>query len=523
MARPVDRPIAAEGNEVRAGGEGGYVMVTSLLLLVPLVAFAALVVDVGAWYVEGQRAQRAADAGALAGVVWLPDESTAADTAMATVRLNGYPSASVVSTKAEFDSAPSGGPPVVLIEPTDDNEMRVAVKSRGDSFLGRVLGVDNVAIGRSGSSRYVRPLTMGNPDSSLGGGVDAPEPDNYWLNILPETSNRNAGDLVSSINGATGPNPNHDARGYLFVVDVPPSAAGTNRYLQVRSSCYTQNTGSADLSLYAPDDTAASDYDNVTPSNLVVSRTISRTDNPSPCDWSTAADSAAWQTIHDVGAEAGRWVLQAGHNGTGGRVLYSLRVVDTAGASCVATDPGCVTVAALNWLGGFTQSDMFDDDDDDDDDGGGDTDTELFLAEIGEDYAGNILEILLFDPADGIDAVKVKDAHDEFVDFTWDTIDVDFHGYDGGGFYTADAGPFDQSCGGHSAVTSPIGGACDPSQPERNWFQDRTVRIRVPVSLDPCDGSWCWWKLVYINDGDDTNETITFRASVIGDPVRLTR
>ncbi|MEM9566021.1 MAG: Tad domain-containing protein [Actinomycetota bacterium] len=516
MGRPSHRPPAIDlVRSLGRSGEDGYVVVTSLLLLVPLVAFAALVVDVGAWYVEGQRAQRAADAGALAGVVWLPDETTATDTALSTVRLNGYPTAAVVATQAEFDTAPAGGAPVVLIEPTDDNEMRVAVKSTGTSFLGRVVGVDNVAIARSGNSRFVRPLTMGNPDSSLGGGVDEPEPDNYWLNILPESGNRNAGDLVSSINGATGPNPNHDARGYLFAVDVPPAATGTNRYLQVRSTCYTQNTGSADLSLYAPDDTAASDYDNVTPSNLVVSRTISQTDNPTPCDWAIETDTAAWQTIHDVGGQAGRWVLQARHNGTGGRVLYSLRVVDTAGASCVATDPGCVTVAGLNWLGGFTQSDMFDDDDD--------TDTELFLAEIGEDYAGNILEILLFDPADGIDAVKVKDAKGDFVDFTWDTIDVDFHGYDGGGFYTSDAGPFDQSCDGDSAVTSPIGGACDPTQPQRNWFQDRTVRIRVPISPDPCDGSWCWWKLVYINDDDDTNETITFRASVIGDPVRLTR
>ena len=58
---------------VRARGEHGYVMVMFALLLVPLLLMAGLAVDVGHWYSRTSDMRRAADAAALAGVVWLPE------------------------------------------------------------------------------------------------------------------------------------------------------------------------------------------------------------------------------------------------------------------------------------------------------------------------------------------------------------------------------------------------------------------------------------------------------------------
>lgn len=503
----------------RRRSEQGYFAAVTALSLIPIMIFAALATDVGAWYVEGQRVQRAADAGALAGVVWIPDVNKASQVALETIQYNGYPTATRVSSQAAFDAASPSGPPVVLIEPVGPQELRVSLKADGDIYLGGLVGVNEVAIGRSATAEYIKPVAMGNPSSTLGNGVDGPDPDHFWLNILAESYDRNSGDLVSSTHGATGGvNPNYDDRGYLFVIDVPAGAAGNNWFLQIRSSCYYQNQGRADYHIYAPDSTPFSDYDNVNPANLVKTETFGREINPT-CSWSAAGDGAIWHTFHDVGAQSGRWVFRAQHAGIGDRVLYSLRVVDGAGNPCTAAaNPNCPVLSALNWMGAFTQSDMF---------GPGSpttfTDSELYLAEVGNEYGGNTLEILLFDPADGIDAVKVKDPFDNFVSFTWDTIDVDLYGYDGGGWYTTDAGPFNQTCSGDSAVTSPAGGACNPSQAQRNWFQDRTVRLRVPIPATPCNGSNCWWKLVYVNDANDSNETTTWRASVIGDPVRLTK
>ena len=47
-------------------------------------------VDIGGWYSRGAQIQRAADAAALSGVVWMPDFPTAAAAALATAARNGF-------------------------------------------------------------------------------------------------------------------------------------------------------------------------------------------------------------------------------------------------------------------------------------------------------------------------------------------------------------------------------------------------------------------------------------------------
>ena len=59
--------------------------------LVALLAFTALAVDLGWFYVTAQRTQRTADAAALAGVIELPDDTTAAGTtAKEVAATNGF-------------------------------------------------------------------------------------------------------------------------------------------------------------------------------------------------------------------------------------------------------------------------------------------------------------------------------------------------------------------------------------------------------------------------------------------------
>ena len=58
---------------LRAREQRGYAVILTSLVLVPLLGFTGFAVDVGAWYARASSIQRAADAAALAGVVWQPD------------------------------------------------------------------------------------------------------------------------------------------------------------------------------------------------------------------------------------------------------------------------------------------------------------------------------------------------------------------------------------------------------------------------------------------------------------------
>jgi Flp pilus assembly protein TadG len=71
--------------------EGGFVMVWFALTLVVLIAMAGFGVDVWRWWHTSNQVQKAADAGALAGVVFLPsDVANAQGTALDLVEANGF-------------------------------------------------------------------------------------------------------------------------------------------------------------------------------------------------------------------------------------------------------------------------------------------------------------------------------------------------------------------------------------------------------------------------------------------------
>ena len=90
------RPVVAIAPSPRAQmyrGQRGFTMVMFGLMLVPLLLMVGLSVDVGYWYNRASDMQKAADAGALAGVVWLPDGGTAATVAQGVTKRNGFDAA----------------------------------------------------------------------------------------------------------------------------------------------------------------------------------------------------------------------------------------------------------------------------------------------------------------------------------------------------------------------------------------------------------------------------------------------
>src|SRR5262245_65744440 len=78
-----------EHAEMRNTSERGQSMVLTVIFMVVLLGFAALVVDVGSWYRAHRAAQSQADASALAGAQALPDTSQASALANQYAAKNG--------------------------------------------------------------------------------------------------------------------------------------------------------------------------------------------------------------------------------------------------------------------------------------------------------------------------------------------------------------------------------------------------------------------------------------------------
>ena len=86
----VPEPRRLRGDNARAAGDVGYVLAMTALLLLPILVVTAFATDLGAWYAQATRMQRAADAAALAGVVWASDPVKWDTEARATATQNGY-------------------------------------------------------------------------------------------------------------------------------------------------------------------------------------------------------------------------------------------------------------------------------------------------------------------------------------------------------------------------------------------------------------------------------------------------
>lgn len=154
-ARPT-RP-ALRGVEPR-----GQVIVIFAFLLTILLGMAAFVVDL-AWIWSNQlQVQRAADAGALAGVVHLPADAG-----------GGIDAAKAESQKNGFTDQPDGQPgPQVVAGPDPDfsRRMIVTVSAPVDTFFLGLFGFHEVTVSRTARAEYILPVPMGSPQNYLGVG-----------------------------------------------------------------------------------------------------------------------------------------------------------------------------------------------------------------------------------------------------------------------------------------------------------------------------------------------------------------
>lgn len=121
-------------------------------------ALCAVVVDVAFYWVNTLRVQRAADAAALAGAVYLPgDKTTAFNEAWASATQNGYTG--------------GGGVTVTPVQDTGDpRQLDVTISAGVPTFFARVVGFTSWPVSRTAKGVYVLPVPMGSPLAYYGVG-----------------------------------------------------------------------------------------------------------------------------------------------------------------------------------------------------------------------------------------------------------------------------------------------------------------------------------------------------------------
>jgi hypothetical protein len=247
--------------------QAGYAAIL-VALLVPTVFLgcAAIGVDTANWYAQQRDMQKAADAAALAGVPYLPNDMADATTrALSVAARNGYTD----GTNGVTISVGVGDRPT---------QLKVTISTTVSNSFGQFIGVPTAHLSRTSVADYQGPSPMGSPCSTFGnepaagGGSVTVTPvgsslngaeksyctsnPQLWATIEGPETNKYQGDryqaLACSGNGAEncsgGTNTEYAPDGYFYVVKVQPSAVGQPVNLQLYDPEYANtNTDCSDM------------------------------------------------------------------------------------------------------------------------------------------------------------------------------------------------------------------------------------------------------------------------------------
>jgi hypothetical protein len=481
-------------------GESGVVIVQLALMAVLVMLMAAFAVDLGWFFLNASRIQRSADASALGGVVYMPDQQAiGVDRAERVAAANGY---------VDGDD----GATLTIVPQPDGkaNQLEVTISDEVPTFFLRVLGQSTQTISRTGRAEYLRPLPMGSPEGQFGNdGQDGLDPSCvddpcFWANIHGTFTNTGMGDAFSSFcrygtgwggsNNSNCPesNDHRGERGYLYSVGHTGGAFS----VQVQNINFERG-GSEDqfewctevcvkgpttrVRVYRPDPTPLS----LEPTGLVCERTYDPVDAPSGYQWvevcSILAPEAGAYTVEvKIVDDPDTLVDDAGLN------RYSIRAT------------GGTTISALGDMAIWTDFSG---------------DTTFFLARVAPSYAGRTLVVELYDPGDTggeesqVNEIFLVDPGSDSLKGAWAggcRISIRRNGQ-------TDFGP---------AATTPAGTQCsiDATRPVNDYDGDwLRMEVDLPESYTCTD---CWWKIRYEYNGS-VSDTTTWRAFISGSPLRL--
>jgi Flp pilus assembly protein TadG len=233
LSRPLSpseqRPQRGQILIIFAGG-----MILFMLLM-------ALIIDVG-WYWSSQlKMQRAADAAALAGTVYLPGDYTDANkAALAVAAMNGYVPDSNTSV-------------VTSVDPDNIRQLDVTINDQVSTFFLKVVGIKTLNASRSSQALYVVPVPMGSPQNYYGvyqltcvpgfsgcpgtgynainDAVSTSTPlvsQGFFGAVITSGGSTENGDMLNPTNDKANniSNPSYTAEGYDYTVVVPAGGGG---------------------------------------------------------------------------------------------------------------------------------------------------------------------------------------------------------------------------------------------------------------------------------------------------------
>jgi len=485
------------------------------MMMVTLIGIAGFATDLGWYYLNASRIQRAADAGALAGVIQMPDDFPQAEIdAKATTRANTY--------EDGMDNATVS----VAAVGTNPNQLDVTIRDTVDTFFTKIFGMNDVTIARTARAEYVPPLKLGSPSGIMGNdptcfATNADCAGNYWIGIYGTYTNAKNGDPYSSFcNGGAPstsctPNPLYRTSGYLFGI-IPSTSLLTIEGLDPNhrydggglSSSYgdSHRTGDNKISgapndepgptttfnLFAPDPTPEVVSDNGPPICTATYASIPQInpdDDPpfNPADW-------AWEEIcSGISVSAGEmYVLQVivvgADSSESGSNRFSLRVQGGNGQ-----------LFGIRDFSVFFNSDQ--------------ANSFMYLAEVPDYYGGKTFVVEGFDPGDVGDEGTLELRYPTGVG-TWST-------FPSCRWYLKDT--VDDPTWTYKGVRTPCSVVADNGEPlssdenfQNKWFK---MEADLPVSYSCSD---CWWQMGYVFPaGANPRDHVTWKAYIVGNPIHL--
>jgi hypothetical protein len=214
----------------------GQAIVVAALLMTLLLAIVGIGVDISWFELNLIRMQRAADAAALAGVVYLPANQTAA-----------YNAAYAEATKNGFTAGANGVTVVPRTDLVNNRMLEVTIQGPVQTYFAKLLGTSTIQGSRVARAEFVLPVPMGSPQDYYGiatlcrnsdlptacpsvtsaSGVGTLAQQGFWGAVITKGANRTNGDAYSTYyNPQPTLNTAFDPNGYSYIVEFQPGTTG---------------------------------------------------------------------------------------------------------------------------------------------------------------------------------------------------------------------------------------------------------------------------------------------------------
>ena len=565
-AHPLATDVATQRPARRSRRQQGQVLAIFAAATILFVGVLAIVIDVSWYWANSLRVQRAADAAALAGVVWLPGNvGNAQQAAYDEATKDGYTAGSGITVTAQQDSA--------AVSAGNPDQLDVTVSAPVKTFFMRLFGITSITAQRSSKAVYILPVPMGSPQAYYGiyplscvtgasgcaaggsntipdaGGGAAPSSQGFFGAVISSGGQTGNGDMLDPTADSSFSNPRYTAEGYDYTVVVP--SAGGAVYVFDPTFCGLGPTpsgatygegdhwiGSSGVAmntyyrLYNTHNTQTTSDDTLVASSGFLFTAENQTDQSGTygtpqtssvtnCATGAIASQAVGGYWHNKWWPVGQGVpVGAALNQTPGTATglaagtYRLEVTTTdpaspspasSNASVNAQNDFSIEVTGSGSpqvYGSGAMANWYNIT--------GGTST-FYLAKVGAQYAGKTLEINLFDVGDtsGNTYLKIKSpdgGSQAYTGFTYTSASLE-----------GTAGPSGSIAAGSSGLqATSCSGSC--SHP----FNDLLLTIDIPLSSSYGSGGlWQggWWQVEY--DVSSGNDTTTWQVNVLGNPVHL--